>query len=102
MRLEEISNREHEVLELISFENTTREIASKLYISHHTVVSHRKNLMAKLGARNTAGLIRRAFEFGVLKVYSASLIFVLIMFSSALHADSCELAMSAPIILRYD
>lgn len=63
-----ISNREKEVLTLISSEYTTKEIASTLYLSCHTVVSHRKNLMIKLAVKNTAGLVRRGFEMGVLKI----------------------------------
>lgn len=63
-----ISTRETQVLNLIAHENTIYEIADKLYISHHTAISHRKNLMVKLAARNTAGLVRKAFELGLLYV----------------------------------
>jgi len=62
-----ISAREHEVLNQISYGLTTKEIASKLYVSDHTIITHRKNLLIKLQARNTAGLIRKAFEFGILQ-----------------------------------
>lgn len=61
-----ISNREQQVLKLIAFENTSKEIAAQLYISNHTAYSHRKNLMEKLNVRNTAGLVRRGFELGLL------------------------------------
>lgn len=57
-----ISRREHQVLNLISHEYSTKDIAEELYISEHTVQSHRKNLLKKLGAANTAGLIRKGFE----------------------------------------
>jgi len=63
-----ISNREREVLTLIAYENTAKEIAHKLFISTHTATSHRKNLMEKLDVRNTAGLIRRGFELGLLGI----------------------------------
>jgi len=63
-----LSNREREVLQLIAHELTTKEIANQLYISNHTALSHRKNLMEKLKVRNTAGVVRRAFELGYLKV----------------------------------
>lgn len=63
-----ISKREEEVLQLIAEENTASEIAGKLYISMATVNTHRKNLCLKLKARNTAGLIRRAFEHGILQL----------------------------------
>jgi len=61
-----ISNREEEVLYLISMEMSTRQIANELYISIHTVISHRRSLLLKLGARNVAGLIRKGFELGLL------------------------------------
>ena len=63
-----ITPREKEVLHLIAYENTAKEIAQKLFISNHTAISHRQNLMEKLSARNTAGLIRRAFELGLIEL----------------------------------
>jgi len=57
-----ISRREKEVLELIVKEHTTQEIADKLFISLKTVESHRSSLLAKLNARNSAGLVRIAME----------------------------------------
>jgi len=63
-----ISKREREILHLISFENTSKEIAQKLCISVHTALSHRKNLMWKLEVKNTAGLVRKGFEQGYLMV----------------------------------
>jgi len=65
-----VSQREQEVLLLISAELTMKEIARKLYISEHTVISHRKKLMDKMQAKNTAGLIRRGFENGYLALSS--------------------------------
>ena len=61
-----ISPRELEVLQLIAHEFTSKEIAARLYISTHTALSHRKNLMTRLSVRNTAGLVRRGFEMGLL------------------------------------
>lgn len=61
----ELTDREKDVLKLIAEEFTTHEIADKLCISHHTVESHRKNLIAKLGVRNIAGLVKYAVENGV-------------------------------------
>ena len=58
--------REKEILQLISFEYTTAEIAQVLYLSPHTVISHRKNMMLKLDVKNVAGLVRRGFECGFL------------------------------------
>lgn len=63
-----ITDREKEVLKLIAYEHTSKEIADKLYISTHTVFSHRKSLMIKLEVKNTAGLIRKGFEEGILRL----------------------------------
>lgn len=57
-----LTNREIEVLELITQEFTNQEIADKLDISVRTVDAHRRNLLQKTGARNTAGLVRFALE----------------------------------------
>ncbi|WP_299190126.1 response regulator transcription factor [uncultured Aquimarina sp.] len=61
-----LTRREKEVLELISKEYTSEEIAEKLFITIKTVEAHRGNLIQKLGVRNSAGLIRVAFEKGLL------------------------------------
>jgi len=55
-----LTPREREVLELICREYTTAEIAEKLFVSTRTVETHRKNLLEKLGAKNTAGLVIKA------------------------------------------
>lgn len=61
-----LSKREIEILKLVSFEYTTQEIASQLFISNHTVISHRQNIQSKLAVRNTAGMIRKGFELAFL------------------------------------
>lgn len=53
----ELTKREREILELICKELTTPEMAEKLFISNRTVEGHRKNLLEKTGAKNTAGLV---------------------------------------------
>jgi len=62
-----LTRREKEIIELIVNEFTTHEIAEKLFISEKTVETHRKNLLQKLNARNTAGLVRIAMEKGLIK-----------------------------------
>ena len=62
-----ISRREKQVLRLIVNEYTAKEISDELFISINTVDSHRKNLLMKLDARNTAGLVRMAIEHDLLK-----------------------------------
>lgn len=61
-----ITQREQQVLYLIAYEHSSKEIAQKLFLSFETVNSHRKNMMVKLGVKNTAGLVRVAFERGML------------------------------------
>jgi len=56
------TKRETEILHLIADEYTTKEIAKELFISIETVLTHRKNLLSKMNARNSVGLVRRAFE----------------------------------------
>ncbi|MCB0666666.1 MAG: response regulator transcription factor [Saprospiraceae bacterium] len=63
-----LTNREKEVLKLIAYENTNDEIARKLYISNHTAKTHRKNLLIKLSVKNSAGLVRRGFELGLIPI----------------------------------
>ena len=67
-----ISEREREVLVLVANELTTQEIANRLFLSAHTVDSHKKNLKTKLKVRNTAGLVRRGFELGILQITKAA------------------------------
>ena len=62
----DLSIREKEVLKQICLEKNTREIADTLFISTHTVESHRANLLLKVGARNTAGLVKWAIENEIL------------------------------------
>lgn len=62
-----LSRREKEVLQLILKEYTTQEIAEKLFISFGTVETHRRNMLIKLGARNTAGLVKIAMEYELYK-----------------------------------
>lgn len=60
-----LTRRELEVLELIAEEFTNPEIAEKLFISIRTVDTHRRNLIEKLGVKNTAGLVRYAIKHGL-------------------------------------
>ncbi|MBU2914491.1 MULTISPECIES: response regulator transcription factor [Reichenbachiella] len=62
-----LSKREKEILHLIVEEFTAQEIAEKLFISQHTVNTHRKNLLSKLGVKNTAGLVKQTILKGLLK-----------------------------------
>jgi len=61
-----LTKRELEILKMIAFEMTNDEIAKSLFISKRTVDTHRQNLLNKLDVKNTAGLIKAAYEFNLL------------------------------------
>ena len=63
-----VSRREKEVLQLIVDGLTNPQIAEKLFISLHTVDSHRKNLLTKFNVNNTASLIRIAVKFSLVNI----------------------------------
>ena len=62
-----ITDRELEVLTLLSDGLTVKEIASELFISHHTVVSHKKSLYEKLDVGNCFQLGMIAERLGLLQ-----------------------------------
>ena len=53
----ELTARESEVLQALAMGMNTRQVADKLFISNHTVETHRKNLLAKTESKNIAELI---------------------------------------------
>lgn len=61
-----LTKRELEVLQLIAEEFSNSEIAEKLFISIRTVDTHRRNLLEKLGVKNTAGLVKNAIRLGLI------------------------------------
>jgi DNA-binding NarL/FixJ family response regulator len=65
MEAAQLTGREKDVLKLIASEFNTHEIAAQLFISTNTVETHRKNLMIKLNAKNIAGLVKFAFQTGL-------------------------------------
>jgi DNA-binding NarL/FixJ family response regulator len=60
------SDREYEILRMISSGKTSEQIAERLHISHLTVKAHRRNMMRKLNVNNAAELISKALEMGFL------------------------------------
>ncbi|WP_219225237.1 response regulator [Pedobacter antarcticus] len=63
----DLSSREMEVLSLIAEGLTNNEISDQLFISRRTVEGHRQALIEKTGVKNTAVLIRYAYQNGILK-----------------------------------
>lgn len=61
-----LSEREREIVELVALGKTNKEISDKLFISPHTVITHRKNITAKLGIKTIAGLTVYAILNGII------------------------------------
>jgi DNA-binding NarL/FixJ family response regulator len=57
-----LTERETEIIKLIAEGLTNGQIAEFLFLSTHTVNTHRKNIMSKLGVRNTAGIVMYAVK----------------------------------------
>lgn len=57
-----LTERETEIIKLIAQGLTNGQIAEFLFLSTHTVNTHRKNIMSKLGVRNTAGIVMYAVK----------------------------------------
>jgi DNA-binding NarL/FixJ family response regulator len=62
-----LTRREKQILELIVAEFTTAEIAQQLFLSIRTVENHRFNIAQKLGVKNTAGLMKKAIQLGLIE-----------------------------------
>jgi two-component system, NarL family, response regulator NreC len=65
-KLETLTPREQEVLELLAEGLSNDEIAERLVISHHTVARHRENLMRKLDLHNRSELVKYAIRKGLI------------------------------------
>jgi DNA-binding NarL/FixJ family response regulator len=63
---ETVSQRELEVLQLVSSGATNREVAERLFISEATVKTHLLHIYAKLGVNDRAAAVGAAFERGLL------------------------------------
>lgn len=63
----DLTKRELEVLNLVSKGLTSKEIGEILFICETTVISHRKNIIKKCRACNTAELIRIAYQNHLIK-----------------------------------
>ena len=60
-----LTERELQILKLISQEMSGIQIAEKLFISPTTVESHRKNLFQKIGVKTSVGLVKYAMKHGI-------------------------------------
>ena len=58
-----LTKKEKEIISLVTLGNTSNEIANKLFVSVHTVNTHRKNINSKLAIKNIANILRIADVF---------------------------------------
>jgi two-component system response regulator NreC len=63
-----LTDREHEVVQLLAEGFTTREIAEKLTLSEKTVNGHKTHAMAKLGIHGRAALVKAAIKYGITSI----------------------------------
>ncbi len=64
----ELSEREKTILKYVAKGFTNKEIAAKLFLSTHTVMTHRKNITAKLGIKTISGLTVYAILNGLVSL----------------------------------
>ncbi|HTH58133.1 MAG TPA: response regulator transcription factor [Cyclobacteriaceae bacterium] len=61
-----ISEREREILKMICDEISLKDIASRLAVSEKTIQTHKLNIQSKLNVRSTVGLVKAAYEIGLI------------------------------------
>jgi DNA-binding NarL/FixJ family response regulator len=61
-----VSKREKDIIKLIAMGFSNKEIGEKLFLSTHTVSTHRKNIMSKLGVNNAAGVVVYAIKENII------------------------------------
>jgi len=64
-KLRKITEKEFDVLNLVTKEYTNIEIAKELKVSRRTIETHRKNMIKRFGLKNTAGLVHYAVKNGL-------------------------------------
>jgi two-component system, NarL family, response regulator DegU len=63
-----LSSRELEILLLICQEFTAAEISKRLQISEKTFFNHRANILSKLNVRGNVGLVKYAYQYGIIEL----------------------------------
>lgn len=64
--MSDLSEREKEIIQCLADGLNGKAIANKLFISEHTVKTHRRNIMHKLHVKTSAELVRLAIEKGII------------------------------------
>lgn len=65
--LNDLTEREIEIIRLVADGYSNKQIGEKLFISHRTVDTHRTNLMNKIGVHNVAGIVKFAIAKGLIE-----------------------------------
>lgn len=60
-----LSEREVQIIKMIAEGLTNAQIAEELFLSNHTINTHRKNILSKLGIKNTAGIVMYAVKMNL-------------------------------------
>jgi len=68
----ELSPRETTIVRMVSMGLTNRQIAEKLFLSAHTVMTHRKNIIGKLGIKSVSGLTIYAIVNNIITIEEVS------------------------------
>lgn len=61
-----LTKREKEIVNLIAKEYTVDEIAALLFLSRHTIETHKKNVFLKLQVKTNVGLVKKAIQLGAI------------------------------------
>lgn len=65
---DDVTDREREIIKLVASGFTNKQIADQLFLSIHTVITHRKNISAKLGIKSISGLTIYAVLNGIINL----------------------------------
>jgi DNA-binding CsgD family transcriptional regulator len=69
--MKSLTSQEKKILELIGRGLSSSRIAGVLQVSPHTVESHRKSLLVKFDAKNSAELVRKAIQLKALSIHNS-------------------------------
>lgn len=64
----EFSQKEIEIIRLICYQKTAKEISEQVYLSERTVEQYRSNINKRIGARNLVGVIKFALKNGIIRI----------------------------------
>jgi DNA-binding CsgD family transcriptional regulator len=73
MEQPEVTPREIEIVKMLAEGYSSREISFQLFISEHTVHTHRRNIVKKLGVRNVAHLVHYSWQNGLFQMNMTAL-----------------------------